>query len=282
MHYYPFNPSAYYLSTGHWSEDRTEVACEAGLLRDLAYRRLLDLYYGEEEPIPSKTRLVAIRIRMLKHEEIVASVLKEKFSLIDGFWRQERADDEIAKYQRRAEASRENGRKGGRPRNQDGTQKNLAGSGQAPTKNHKPRTRNHIPPTPQMGEWFERWYALYPLKKARQDALKAFVRLLPDAELFDTLMRAIQAQVAAGHFTNVNGQVVPPYPATWLNGRRWEEEPQGNASASPPGAAQNEPAWRTEQRQRTQIAAPGVAAAGPAQNPNEFFIDAEVKRVTAG
>jgi hypothetical protein len=40
-----------------------------------------------------------------------------------------------------------------------------------------------------------------------------------------------------------------------------------------------EPAWRIEQRERTQQAAPGVAARH--QDAADFFIDAEVKRVTA-
>ncbi len=40
-----------------------------------------------------------------------------------------------------------------------------------------------------------------------------------------------------------------------------------------------EPEWRTEQRERTQIAAPGVAVGG--KPADQFFIDAEVKHVTA-
>lgn len=40
-----------------------------------------------------------------------------------------------------------------------------------------------------------------------------------------------------------------------------------------------EPGWRTEQRERTQIAAPGVAIGG--KPADQFFIDAEVKHVTA-
>lgn len=39
-----------------------------------------------------------------------------------------------------------------------------------------------------------------------------------------------------------------------------------------------EPVWRAEQRERTQIAAPGVAVG--AKPADEFFIEAEVKRVT--
>lgn len=42
---------------------------------------------------------------------------------------------------------------------------------------------------------------------------------------------------------------------------------------------QSEPAWRAEQRERTQIAAPGVAIG--AKPADEFFIESKVKRVTA-
>jgi hypothetical protein len=54
----------------------------------------------------------------------------------------------------------------------------------------------------------------------------------------------------------------------WATGRR---------IAAPSSGPPQEPAWRTEQRQRTQLAAPGVAV----QDAQDFFIDAEVKRVTA-
>lgn len=61
------------------------------------------------------------------------------------------------------------------------------------------------------------------------------------------------------------------WPATWRN---WVREERG-----PPRLplSQAEPAWRTEQRQRTQLAAPGVAV----KDASDFFIDAEVKRVAA-
>jgi hypothetical protein len=62
--------------------------------------------------------------------------------------------------------------------------------------------------------------------------------------------------------------------ATWRNWVREERAPKALIAIG----NQSEPAWRAEQRQRTQIAAPGVAAH---KDATEFFIDAEVKRVTA-
>lgn len=60
------------------------------------------------------------------------------------------------------------------------------------------------------------------------------------------------------------------------NGWRTVYPPKGRAM--PSAGTQSEPAWRTEQRQRTQLAAPGVAVNSlPA---DDFFIDVETKRLT--
>jgi hypothetical protein len=58
--------------------------------------------------------------------------------------------------------------------------------------------------------------------------------------------------------------------ATWRN---WVREERGPPRSL--GLAGSEPAWRAEQRQRTQLAAPGVAA----QNAQDFF-DVEAVNVT--
>ncbi len=60
------------------------------------------------------------------------------------------------------------------------------------------------------------------------------------------------------------------WPATWRNWLRKDAEFSASASGK-----QAEPAWRTEQRERTQKAAPGVAVGGAIQ-----FFEAEVKNVT--
>jgi uncharacterized protein YdaU (DUF1376 family) len=77
MHYYSFHVSDYIHDTAHLSNDE-----------DLAYRRLLDLYYTQEKPIPNKTQEVARRIRMGKSIVAVQTVLEEFFmySQEHDFW----------------------------------------------------------------------------------------------------------------------------------------------------------------------------------------------------
>jgi uncharacterized protein YdaU (DUF1376 family) len=81
---------------------------------DLAYRRLLDMYYDTESPIPNNIPLVSRRLRM--GLEVVESVLKEFFEFTQDGYKNYRADGEIADYHKFLEKQKANGRLGGRPK----------------------------------------------------------------------------------------------------------------------------------------------------------------------
>lgn len=83
-------------------------------LEDLAYRRLLDLYYSSEAAIPLETELVSRRLRL--GSEVVSKVLAEFFERRETGWHQARCDAEIADYKARADRARQNGKNGGRPK----------------------------------------------------------------------------------------------------------------------------------------------------------------------
>lgn len=115
MHYFSLDIKAYSYSTSHLSNDE-----------DLAYMRLLLMYYDTEQPIPRDTKWVCRRLRL--DQEIVLSVLREFFTLKDDGWHQARCDDEIAHYRANAEKNKENGKKGGRPKkNPVGCQSDTSG-----------------------------------------------------------------------------------------------------------------------------------------------------------
>jgi uncharacterized protein YdaU (DUF1376 family) len=87
MHYYQFNIGDYLSHTKHLD-----------LMEDLAYRRLLDLYYLHERPLNSGVASVARQIGMRDHETEVKSVLEEFFNLSDDGWINHRADKEIKHF----------------------------------------------------------------------------------------------------------------------------------------------------------------------------------------
>lgn len=92
MHYYQFNIGDYASHTRHLD-----------LLEDLAYRRILDLYYLHERPLNGDATFVAKQIGMKDQAEIVRDVLNEFFEKTDDGYVNSRADKEIAHYHSKIE-----------------------------------------------------------------------------------------------------------------------------------------------------------------------------------
>jgi len=92
LFYYRFNIGDYAAHTDHLSQ--TE---------DLAYRRLLGLYYLHERPLNVNATSVARQIRMSEHESVVAGILAEFFTSTEDGWVNSRADYEIQAYRGKTE-----------------------------------------------------------------------------------------------------------------------------------------------------------------------------------
>lgn len=89
-------------------------------------------------------------------------------------------------------------------------------------------------------ERFEGFWQLYPVKKSKQAAIRAWDLLHPDDALLAVMGRALQRQLASQEWQRKlreeGGQGIP-YPATWINGRRWEDEDRpARAGPAPPAA----------------------------------------------
>jgi uncharacterized protein YdaU (DUF1376 family) len=125
MHYYQFNIGDYASHTRHLSP-----------IEDIAYRRLLDLYYLHERPLNSGLTSVARQINLRDYESEVKSVLEEFFTLTDDGWINVRADKEIAHYRGKIEQASRAGRASAERRS------NARSTDVQPTNNHKPITNN--------------------------------------------------------------------------------------------------------------------------------------------
>lgn len=85
---------------------------------------------------------------------------------------------------------------------------------------------------------FDRFWAAYPRKVGKGAAERSFERIRPDAALLDGMLRAIEVQRKSD--TWLRGYI--PNPATWLNQRRWEDEPDGVTSpAQRPASTEDRP-----------------------------------------
>jgi len=70
---------------------------------------------------------------------------------------------------------------------------------------------------------FDAFWAEYPRKASKQNAKKAWDKLAVNDTLLKTILDGLKAQSVSRDWTQDRGKFIP-YPATWLNGRRWEDE----------------------------------------------------------
>jgi DNA-binding transcriptional ArsR family regulator len=86
---------------------------------------------------------------------------------------------------------------------------------------------------PDPMEGFEVFWKLYPKKKGRKDAAKAWAKLKPDNELHQTLITALGSHCVSDDWTKDSGRYIPNA-STWLNGERWNDvlKPAGASSSS--------------------------------------------------
>lgn len=92
-------------------------------------------------------------------------------------------------------------------------------------------------------ERFEAFWRLYPLKKSKQAAIRAWDLLQPDDNLLAQMGHALQRQILSQEWQrkirDESGQGIP-YPASWINGRRWEDEDQPDPASSSRGTVRPE------------------------------------------
>ena len=145
MHYFQFN-----------IKDYAFASMRLTLLEDLAFRRMLDLHYDTEKPLPNCVKKIGKLIGMRDQTDEITEVLNEFWLSNDEGFYNERATKEIIIYQAKADVARANGKKGGRPvkprENPPITQSvNLANpeiseskaNYELLTKNYKPLTNNY-------------------------------------------------------------------------------------------------------------------------------------------
>lgn len=121
-------------------------------LEDMAYTRLMRLYYRREIPIPTDVAQACrlVRASSKQEREAVESVLNEFFVLSEDGWHNKRCDEEIGSANVKADKNREVGKLGGRPKKKEtkeDIEKNHDGFEKEPSNNpsQTPDTRHQTP-----------------------------------------------------------------------------------------------------------------------------------------
>jgi len=224
LNYYAFHIGDYAVHTRHLS-----------LMEDLAYRRLLDLYYTRERAIPLETQSVCRLIGMRDYETEVSTVLAEFFTETPDGWLHSRCEAEIEAANARAEQARTNGKAGGRPKktkpepkeNPAETHPVISGNPmetglKAPNPNPNPNPKEH-PPTPKGEGRFPEFWNSWPKsdrKGGRGECLKVWKSKGFDSQA-DSILAHVAAMAKTESWTKQGGEFIPA-PVVYLRGGRWD------------------------------------------------------------
>ena len=89
--------------------------------------------------------------------------------------------------------------------------------------NNNNKTTNTTKITKESLSLFDVFWAAYPRHVAKQAALAAWKKLKPDGGMLDRKMEGLARWKASDEWQREDGRYIP-HPASWLNGRRWEDE----------------------------------------------------------
>jgi hypothetical protein len=85
------------------------------------------------------------------------------------------------------------------------------------------------PPASPSADLFAKFWKLYPNKKGKAAAEKAWAKLKITDAMYALITSALAKHVVCPEWTKDNGQFIP-HPSTWLNGKRWEDEVKSSSN----------------------------------------------------
>ena len=223
MHYYQFNIGDYASHTSRLSP-----------MEDLAYRRLLDLYYLNEHPLNGCATDVAREIGLVEHVTAVEYVLSKFFTFENDCYKQKRIDFEIKKYKSNHKNKSKAGIASAKAR-QAKAKKQVTGVEQVlntkPTDeqrniNQEPLTKNHKPVIKDLlcEEAFAIFYSAGLVKKSKVKALSTFKSLVKQMECDPMEFAELLKSDVQYRINNNQFGINKLHPSTYLNQQRWTDE----------------------------------------------------------
>lgn len=242
MNYFELHIGDYDSATAHLS-----------MIEDAVYSRLLRLYYRSESPLPTDPKQVCRLVRAASKVErdTVEAVLAEFFTLESDGWHNKRADEEIARYndkRTKAKASiakRWDVQRTNNERNTDvslesdtnvlpsNNERNTEVIHRAPVPSHQTPDKSKIKRTERQAARFAEFWAAYPNRKGRKDALSRWAVKGYDA-IADRIIADVQARKTCDRDW-LRGYV--PHASSYVNGEGWEDAIPPLLAVAPSAAA---------------------------------------------
>ena len=248
MHYYSFNIGDYASHTSRLTP-----------IEDIAYRRMLDLYYLNEQPLKGCEKDVAREIGLMEYLDSVEYVLSKFFVKEENVFRQKRIDVELKKYASNAKNKSKAGKASAKARQAKASKVvtgveqvlNTSSTDEQLNNNHKPITNNQETVLKELREnAFNIFYCAGLVKKSKVKALSNFISLVKQMdcdpiEFAELLKKDIEYRINGKQFGIDN-----LHPSTYLNQQRWTDEydSQENNNGLPQAGGKQSASERTTAR----------------------------------
>jgi len=92
-----------------------------------------------------------------------------------------------------------------------------------PPQNPPQRPERQTAPRVSSNGHFEKFWQVYPKKKSKGQAEKAFAKVKPNEQLLATMLATIERAKTSEDWRKQGGTFIP-HPATWLNAKGWDDE----------------------------------------------------------
>lgn len=210
MNYFPFHLGDYAADTAHLEP-----------MEDLAYRRMLDLYYRTERVLPSSVDDIARLVRLKGMEACIASVLKEFFSECSDGWAHARCDAELAKMQDKQAKARASAQASvnARSTNAQRALNERSTVVELPTPTPTPRKEK----TTAHASRFAEFWGLWPKsvrKGGKPECLKVWTSRGFDSKA-ELILTHVKAMSDTPNWRKEEGAFIPA-PVVYLRGERWD------------------------------------------------------------
>lgn len=194
------------------------------------------------ELLTVEQKAMLLDLFFLYHKDVDIDIKDPVLKMAFSFFERTFERDKI-KYDKRVEANKNNGLKGGRPKNPDEPKK-PTGLNENPNNPDEPKKADTVPDTvpvpvikekdllsdspesdqkekPVYPESFEKFWAAYPKKEGIAAAFKAYQKIKKPRPTLKTILDSIETHSKTEKWKN---KQYIPLPATFLNQRRWEDE----------------------------------------------------------
>lgn len=209
MNFYPFHIGDYASATQHLTD-----------LEDLAYRRMMDVYYVSERPLPLDRRQLyrLLRANSEAMREAVDVVIAEFFTEGPDGWRHRRCDAEIERARAKSEKAKANGKLGGEAKAKRSLDSELANATDEPSKGLAPN-----PNTNTNKEDDGRIARATPANQELFRRVELALKAIPELDGHPVAVNSVIAPIfrlAVDHGLDLETQIVPSIRRQALNSRR--------------------------------------------------------------